>query len=284
MVSRAQLAALGITKDSVRRRVERGRLVRLHEGVFAVGHAALTLDARRLAAVLAYGREALLSHRAAAELWGLLPSSPQFEVTVPHARRSREGIVAHRSRTIGGPDRAVVRAIPVTSVARTLVDLADVLDERRLAKAVHQAEVLRIFDLRALEEALVRVPGRRGRHRLGQALAAYKPEPRFTRSRAERRLLSVCRRHGLPAPQTNLWIGEHEVDAYWADARVALEVDGAETHDTRRAFHEDRRRDRFLATEGIQVVRVTWRDLDDGAGLARDLEAILQGRRRARSR
>jgi predicted transcriptional regulator of viral defense system len=173
VVSRTQLRDLGLTKDAIRRRVERKRLQRLHAGVYAVGHLALTVDSRRMAAVLACGRGALLSYRAAGALQALLPSSPQFDVTTAGgAGRSRPGIVVHRSRQLAEEDSDTVRGIPVTSVARTLVDLADVLDEQRLAKAVEQAELQRRFDLKAIEQARARVPGRAGRHRLAKVLAA----------------------------------------------------------------------------------------------------------------
>ena len=172
VVSRAQLHELGFTKYAVRRRVQSKRLLRLYPGVYAVGHDALTLDARRLAAVLACGPGALLSHQAAGAAQHLLPSSPQFDVTARHARTKREGIVLHRSRLIHPDDRSNVRGIPVTNVARTLVDLADVLSEERLAGAVHEAEVRRAFDLGAVEAALARLPGRKGRHKLRRVLAA----------------------------------------------------------------------------------------------------------------
>jgi hypothetical protein len=183
--------------------------------------------------------------------------SPRIEVTAPRGRRPRGGITVHRSRLIHPDDRAVVDCIPVTSVARTLVDLADVLSEPRLADALKEAEVLRLFDLTALEATLGRLPGRRGRHRLGRVLAEYSPEPRFTRTQIERRFLRLCAKHDLPLPDVNLWIAGHEVDFYWPDARLAIETDGAATHLTRRAFHEDRRRDRRLAALGIQVNRVS---------------------------
>lgn len=277
VVSKAQLAELGLTRDAVRRRIDKKRLQSLYKGVFAVGHVALTVDSRRLAAVMAYGPGALLSHRAAGSAQGLLPSSPQLEVTVPHARRPKPGIVLHRSRLIHPEDHATVRGIPVTSVARTLVDLADVLTQERLAKAVHEAEVQRAFDLTAIERVLDRLPGRTGRHRLQRVLIAYEHDPHFTRSRGERRFLALCKRHGLPPPQTNLWIAGYEVDAYWPDVRVAIEIDGAEVHDTRKAFHEDRARDRRLAAEGIHVVRITWLDFDDETRLAAELRAIRAG-------
>ena len=154
------------------------------------------------------------------------------------------------------------------------MDLADVLSEERLAGAVHEAEVRRAFDLGAVEAALARLPGRKGRHKLRRVLAAYRPEPHFLRSEAERRFKQLCEDHSLPRPQFNVYIAGHELDVYWQDVQVAVEIDGAETHHTRRAFHEDRARDRRLAARAIRVVRVTWRDLDDGARLAAELRAI----------
>jgi very-short-patch-repair endonuclease len=274
VVSVAQLRELGLSKHAVRNAVQRERLLPVHRGIYAVGHAAPTLDACRMAAVLACGVGALLSHRAGAELQGLVRSAPRFEVTVAHGRQSRDGIVVHRSRLIHDEDRDQVRGIPVTSVARTLVDLADVLSEDRLADAVHEAEVQRRFDLRAVERTLKRLPGRQGRHKLQRILVAYRPQPNFTRTRAERRLIAICERHGLPRPQTNLWLGEYEVDAYWDDVRVAVEVDGRGAHLTRKAFQEDRTRDRRLAGRGIRVVRVTWDDLFAETRLAAELRAV----------
>ena len=273
-MSVGQLRELGLTKHAVRRRVEHRRLQRLYPGVYAVGHDALTPDSRRLAAVLACGPGALLSHRAAGAAQGLLSSAPQFEVTVPHGRKSKPGIVIHRSRLIHPDDRSSVRGIPVTSVARTLVDLADVLSEERLARAVHEAEVQRVFDLGALEAVAARLPGRRGRHKLSRVLAAYQPEPHFLRSEAERRFKRLCERHSLPRPRFNVYIAGQELDVWWEDVQIAVEIDGAEVHHTRRAFQEDRARDRRLAAQAIRVVRVTSRDLEDDARLAAELRAI----------
>ena len=207
--------------------MERHALQRVYPGVYAVGHTALTLDSRRMAAVLACGPGALLSHGAAGAALGLLTSSPQFDVTVPTPRRSRAGILVHRSRLIHAEDRSSVRGIPVTSVARTLVDLADVLGEQRLARAVHEAEVLRAFDLHAIERTLARLPGRRGAKRLRGVLAAYRPEPQFLRSDAERALKRLCETHSLPLPQFNVNLAGFEVDALLEDVDVVIEVDGA---------------------------------------------------------
>jgi very-short-patch-repair endonuclease/predicted transcriptional regulator of viral defense system len=276
VVSREQVRAAGLSRQAIHRRIEAGWLVRLHQGVYAVGHTALTPKSHLLAAVYAGGRGALASHRAAGGLWVVLRGAQPIEVTAPTPRTARQGIVLHRSRCIDPEDRAVIDGIPVTSLARTLVDLADVLLERRLADAVHEAEVRQLFDMRTVERVLDRLPGRKGRHRLRRVLAAYRDVQPFTRSEAERRVLELCETHGLPRPQVNVGIAGYEVDFYWPEAKLVLEFDGAATHLTRRAFRADRARDRALAARGIHVVRATWRDLD--AGLGRELDAILAAR------
>jgi len=277
VVSLAQLLGLGLSRAAVEGRVRRGRLLALHRGVYAVGHRALTRDAYFVAAVYASGDGAVLSHRSAGALHGLIDSSSaRIDVTVPSSRKPQTGITLHRSRSIHSEDRTVVAAVPTTSVARTLVDLADVANERQLTRAVRQAELLRVFDLGALTRALARVPGRKGRHRLGRVLAGYQPEPHVLRSEAERRVKALCEKHALPQPRFNAWVAGYETDVYWPEAKLALEFDGAATHHTRHAFHEDRRRDRVLATHGIQSVRVTWPDV--GRGLAEQLKEILRRR------
>jgi very-short-patch-repair endonuclease len=272
-----QLHSAGLGKDAIARRVAAGWLHRLYLRVYAVGHVALTPRSRQLAAVFAYWPGALLSHRSAAGLWGLLRSAPRIEVTAPRACGPREGIVLHRSRAIDDEDRGVVDGIPVTSVARTIVDLAEG-PARYLAAAVREAEVRKLFDLRAIDRTLGRLPGRRGQPVLRRALSAYRPESAFTRSGAERRFLEICRDHGLPVPQSNIWIDEFEVDFYWPDARLAVELDSPTFHMTVRAFHADRRRDRVLAARGIQVVRVPLDDLERPAELVRQLRRILARR------
>jgi very-short-patch-repair endonuclease len=275
VVSTAQMLAAGLTNPGIRRRVQAERLYPLYRGVYAVGHQALTWRSHLLAAVYACGPNALASHRAAGALHGLVRSA-HVEVTAARGCKPKPGITIHRSRTTSDQDRTVSAAVPVTTIARTLVDLADVLTAERLAKALHQAEILRVFDLEALEQAQQRAGARRGRHRLNRVLAAYQPEPHFLRSEAERRLKRLCESHSLPQPQFNVWVAGYELDAYWPDARFALEIDGAATHHTRHAFHADRRRDRVLATAGIQVSRVTWPDLN--ADLVEQVREILARR------
>jgi very-short-patch-repair endonuclease len=247
--------------------------------VYAVGHAAPSRDGRELAAVLGCGPRALLSHRSAGPRWGLLTSSAsRIEVTAPRAHKPRAGLTLHRSRSLTDEDRAEIDGIPVTSVARTLVDLADVLSDPQLERAVHEAEVRRIFDLEEVDRILARVPGRRGRHRLRRVLDAYRPEDHAVESEAERRFLELCRRHALPEPERNALVEGRRVDFFWPDALLAVEVDGAAAHHTRRAFQEDRARDRALAAAGVQVLRVTWQDLARDASLADAVHTTLAGR------
>lgn len=199
-------------------------------------------------------------------------------MTAPRSREPQDGFVLHRSRVLGPEDVVILDGIPVTTVHRTLVDLAEVITERKLADAVHESEVKRLFDLRKLKEAQARVPGRRGRHRLDRVLDAYTERP-FTRSEAENLLRQLCVDFDIPMPQFNASRAGRELDALWPDAALAIEVDGRETHGTTRAFYEDRARDRALAVEGIQVLRVTWPDLTTGrAALAREVKALLRRR------
>jgi very-short-patch-repair endonuclease len=274
-----QLRELELSDDVVRGWLVAGWLHKLHRGVYALGHTALSPRGRELAAVLACGPHALLSHAAAAVLWAIRRTSPRIDVTVPRSVGARPGIHVHRSRSITAEDRAVIDAIPVTSAARTLVDLADVLSEQRLADAVHEAEVQRILDVKKVEQTLARLAGRRGTHRLRRVLAAYGNGPSMTRNEAERAFLRLCADHALPTPQSNVLVCGHEVDFHWQPARLVLELDGGATHDTKRGFREDRRRDRELAVAGIQVLRVTWWDLEeDAAGVAETVRRVLLAR------
>jgi very-short-patch-repair endonuclease len=278
IVKGEQVRGAGLSQQGIRRRVEAGWLVPQYRGVYAVGHTALTEKSHLIAAVYACGAEALASHRAAGALWGVLRSPQRIEVAAPRGCKPKKGFTLHRSRCIHAEDRALIDDIPVTSLARTLVDLADVLPEKQLANAVHEAEVKRLFDLRQVQRVLDRLPGRRGRHKLTRVLSAYRDVQPFTRSRAERLVLAMCDEHDLPRPSTNTWVESHEVDFYWPEAKLALEFDGGAVHRTTKAFYEDRQRDRALAAQGIHVVRAT--DRDDPAGLAEELRAILSIRTR----
>jgi very-short-patch-repair endonuclease len=277
VVSLPQLRDLGLSDKAIHGRLRSGRLHRLYRGVYAVGHTALTPRGRELAAVLACGDGATLSHESAGHAWGLLRRANAIHVTCKRSRPPGPGIVVHRLG-LAERDRVTRDGVPVTTVARTLVDLADVLPQDKLADAVHEAEVQRRFDLSEIDAAQARAPNRRGRHKLNRVLATWRPEP-FTRAKSERLFLAICKRHDLPRPRVNTWIGEQEVDFYWPDHKLVVEVDGGETHNTRRAFLEDRRRDRRLAVMGIQVMRVTWDDLVRNADeVGVQVKAVLAAR------
>jgi very-short-patch-repair endonuclease len=273
IVKGGQVREAGLSRRQIERRVEAGWLVPKYQGVYAVGHTALTDKSHLIAAVYACGEYALASHRAAAKLWGIVRGSQPIEVTGPRSREVGRGFILHRSRLIHEEDRALIDNIPVTSLARTLVDLADVLSEERLANAVNEAEMKGLFDLRQVERVLERLPGRKGRHKLGRVLAAYTPVQPFFRSRNERFVHDLCREHGLPTPRVNTWVHSQEVDFYWPEAGIALEFDGGAVHRTTKAFYDDRERDRALAAKGVHVVRAT--DRDNPAALAKELKTIL---------
>jgi very-short-patch-repair endonuclease len=273
IVKRKQVREAGLSRREIERRIGAGWLVRQYDGVYAVGHTALTYHSHLIAAVYACGDEGLASHRAGGKLWGILRGSQPIEVTAPRSREPKKGFILHRSRLIHPEDRALIDNIPVTSLARTLVDLADVLPEERLANAVNEAEMKGLFDLRQVERVLERLPGRKGRHKLNRVLAAYRPVQPFFRSRNERFVHGLCREHGLPTPRVNTWVHSQEVDFYWPEAGLALEFDGGAVHRTTKAFYEDRERDRALAAKGIHVVRAT--DRDNPAALAKELKTIL---------
>jgi Transcriptional regulator, AbiEi antitoxin/Protein of unknown function (DUF559) len=284
VVSLAQLADAGLSPRAARHRVHTGRLHRVHPGVFAVGHPVLGADGRRLAAVLACGSGAVLSHRSAAAAWGLRPTSRVLhEVTVPRtAGTGPAGVEAHRARRMSPDDVTVLRAIPITSVARTLVDLAGVLAAHALERAVHEAGILRLFDVRALEAAIARAPNRRGVGTLRAVLA--EPDPGPTHAGLEERFLALCRRAGVPPPRCNVTVplGNRllEVDAVWSRERVVVELDGRRVHHTAKAFEADRRRDASLVAHGYVVLRLTWnRVVRDPAEIVRDLRAVLAVRR-----
>jgi predicted transcriptional regulator of viral defense system len=263
----AQLKALGVSSTNVFERTAAGRLHRVHRGVYAVGHPLLSREGRWMAAVLACGPRALLSHRSAAALWELRPTArARVEVTVPTpSHRSRRGIEIHRARSLTPADRASQRAIPCTSVARTLLDLADVLDRRALARACNQAEISGLSDLGALRDVIARARGRRAAVVLRAVLADAGRSETLTRSELEERFLALCLGAGLPQPRVNAWVALGEiagdgvdVDFLWPGRRLVVETDGRAVHATRQAFGRDRRRDQRLTVAGYRVVRFTW--------------------------
>lgn len=262
VVSLAQLRGLGLAGSTVRSRVTAGRLHGVHRGVLAVGRPGLSREGRWMAAVLACGPGALLSHRAALELWGALARSGRApEVTVPRTVHARDGITVHSAMTLHAEDMTAIDVIPCTSVARCLLDFADTARPAELARAVEECERRRIFDGHAVERALGRGTGRRGAHRLRAALAEWK-EPAFTRSEAERKLLKMISDAALPSPLVNTWVAGYEVDFYWPDRALVVEVNGYAYHHTRQAIERDASREAGLDAVDLRVIRVTWTQLE----------------------
>jgi very-short-patch-repair endonuclease len=277
VVSVEQLRALGFGRSAVTRRVRAGRLHRLYLGVYAVGHVHLGREGRRLAAVLACGEGAVLSHRSAAAHWGLLQTSQaRVDVTARRGRRQVEGIRLHWSRSLAAQDTTTRQGIPITSIARTLLDLAATVRPDRLERALAQAERLQLYDHTAIGDVLSRSNGHRGRAALARATAR---EPRLTRSELEAIFLRLVRQAGLPEPQSNLPLAaiDHprlEPDFYWPTHRLVVETDGWETHGTRAAFQTDRRRDAALVAAGWRVMRFTYDDVvREGSTVVRRLRA-----------
>jgi very-short-patch-repair endonuclease len=267
-VTTSQLAASGIGARAIAHRVATGRLRRLHRGVYLVGPLMGThTDA--MAALLACGPEAVLSDGWAATAWALpCEPGPCVDVTVASGQpRPRPGIRIHR-RPLERHEITTRHGLRITRPARTLLDLATVLEPASYERVVEEAQVLRLASRRQLEALLERRPRAIGARALRAALAAY-DEPSLTRSGAERRLLALIRRARLPKPLTNVKIGRHEVDFHWPEHRLVLEVDGYAFHSSRRAFEHDRLRDAELQAAGQRVMRATWRHID------REPEALL---------
>jgi Protein of unknown function (DUF559) len=235
-----------------------------------------------MAAVLACGPRAVLSHRSATALHGIRRDSrTKADVTLPSpSARARPGIEVHRSSTLKPADITTVDGIPCTTVARTLVDLGDVTGRREVERAVDQAEMRRLFDGRAVHEALARAGPRRGAGVLRSVLDGYE-EPTLTEEGGEEAFLALCRSASLPSPAVNAWIAlddgvAYKADFLWRSHMLIAETDGRDVHTTRKAFEHDRLRDRRLILAGFTVVRFTWRQIvHERRRVARDLQGLL---------
>jgi very-short-patch-repair endonuclease len=281
VVSREQLRRLGLSDDEIDYRIAVGRLRLIHRGVYAVGHHRLTPEGIWMAAVLAGGAEATLSHRSAARLWGLLPWEGRIEVTVPRRIRQRPGIHYFQA-SVDAFHLTEHRAIPVTTVARTLFDLGAV-DKNRVPKALEQADVLQLLHVRELQHLVDEHPRRPGTSAIRAALAAAVDWRGITRSELEQRFRAVVADADLPAPEMNCRVDLGtmviEADAVWEDERLIVELDGYAFHRTQAAFERDRQRDRAAVAAGWRVIRITWRQLaNDPAGVIRDLARALVAR------
>jgi len=274
VVARRQLFALGLGRGAIDRRIERGRLHILHRGVYTVGHRAITQHGRWMAAVLAAGPGAVLSHRSAAALWGIRPTTrTRIEVTVPRTLHATPTL--HPRCAVLQRDEVTTNdGIPTTTPARTLLDLAGLLGKRPLERALNEAEAMRLTSEAPVAELMERHPAKRGIADLRILLVTSRSS---TRSELEARFLTLLDTHGLPQPETNIIIEGIEVDAVWRQQRLIVELDGYAFHSTRQAFEHDRARDRHLTANGWRVLRITWRDLAERAHeLAAELRALLR--------
>jgi very-short-patch-repair endonuclease len=260
VIAWCQIQRAGLSPGWVSHRVANGWLQRLHRGVYLVGPLEVQ-HSHAMAATLAVGADALLSHYPAAVLGGFRPPRPgPMEVTIPgRERRDREGIRVH-SAQLHPHDATRRHGIPVTSPARTLLDLAATATANELARAVEEAQVQRRVSVDSLNEQFSRYPRHRGTAALKEAI---RTDPKLTRSEAERTLLELIRRAGLPEPETNARIAGYEVDFVWRERKLVVEVDGYAFHSMRSSFERDRRRDAELTRKGWRVIRITWRQLTE---------------------
>jgi predicted transcriptional regulator of viral defense system len=282
VVSIRQLSGpLGYSRRSVSRATAAGWLHRLYRGVYAVGHARIPREGRCLAAVLACGPGALLSHQSAAWLWGITTRGPfPLHVTTPVPRKSRPPIVVHHARSLAPEDRGLRENIPVTAFPRTLLDVAATDRFDRLERMLERAEELERFDLRAVESLLARAAGHPGAGCLRRAVALYRT-PAFTRSGLERRFLALMKEAGLPQPSTGFNERGYELDVYWPELRFAVELEVFETHGTHGAFERDRLRREDLKLAGIEMTHVTGRRLErEPQRVAQRITRLLEQRRR----
>jgi predicted transcriptional regulator of viral defense system len=265
-VARRQLLSLGLSADAVDYRLARSRLHVVYRGVYAVGHDTPTREANWMAAVLAGGEDAVLSYRDGAALWSIRPNArPQIEVTTPRRQHPRRGIQFHHS-SLPSDEVTAVDAIPVTTVPRTLFDLATVLRPRQLERAINEAEVRKLWDELSLLDLVRRYPRRAGSRTVRAVLEARNAGAKTIRSDLEVQFLEFVDAAGLPEPKLNDDAEGLEVDAVWRDQRVAVELDSRTFHLTAAAFETDRERDRKLQTAGWRSFRITSRQLERDAG------------------
>jgi hypothetical protein len=276
VVARDQLLALGFSKERIHTLVAEGTLLRLHRGVYAVGHRRLTAKGQWMAAVLGCGDGARLSHRDAAALWDLrrVPSGATHVTAAGFHRLT--GVRCHRTRH---PDRlgsTMIDAIPVTTIERTLLDCAVGEPHARVLALLEAAERRNILDGRTIRAEIDESPGHRGTARLARALAEVADEPPDLRSGLEAAFLALTRGAGLPDPSTNVVVAGVPVDAYWPQYALVVEVDGWRWHRSRRSFEEDRRRTNRLQLAGLTVLRFTDTQIaNDPQGVAAEIRRAI---------
>jgi very-short-patch-repair endonuclease len=287
VVTRAQLQSLGLSGRAIDYRLRRGRLHPVHRGVYAVGRPQLSRLGTLFAAVLSCGPGAALSHDAAAEVLGIRKRRPgPIDVTIPGGRRKRPGLRIHRS-PLSPDERAERHGVPVTSVVRTLVDLAAMrLTDDRLEAAIGEADRLDLIDPERLREAVARVPARAGAGRLKRLLDRHSFT--LTESQLERRFRAIVRTAGLPPPLTQQRVNGFRVDFWWPDHRLVVETDGLRYHRTPARQARDRRRDQAHIAAGLRPLRFTYAQVayepDEVARILRDtIRRVPRASRSARA-
>jgi hypothetical protein len=268
VVTRAQLLSAGVTPQQIRSRVRVGSLIRVHRGVYRVGHRAPSIEATYLAAVLAAGEGALLCGRAAAHLLGLVKGEAPAPEVIARTERRIKGVKTHRSRAHrsgaarsgagDGRDATVVRGIPTTTVPRTLVDISSELSLDALARACHEAGVRYGATPNSVEAVLARRPNSPGAKRLRRVLNG---DVHVTLSSLEAHFLELLRNENLPLPITNKPAGGRRVDCRWPEHRLTVELDGYQFHNSRHSWEQDRRREREARARGDDFRRYSYGDV-----------------------
>lgn len=284
VVERGQLLGLGLGEEGIKSWIRLGRLHPLHAGVYAVGRRSTSLHGRWMAAVLACGSNAVLSHRSAAAIRGIRGSSgTRIDVTTPRKARGVGSIRRHFSLL---PADEITRSegIPVTTVPRTIFDMAASSPPEAVESMLREAEYRRLYDRLSLHDLLDRYPRRRGSKAVRAALARVVERPGRIRSPLEERFLPFLDSYRLPRPRLNAWLevaGERcQADCLWPEARQIVELDGWEAHGTRSAFRDDKARERRLRVAGYGVTRIAWVQLgDEPEAIAADLRALLSSSR-----
>jgi predicted transcriptional regulator of viral defense system len=283
LVTLAQLEAFGLSRQGVQQRLVSGRLHRIHQGVYSLTPSVMTERGRFMAAVLACGPEAVLSHRSAAYLWRLVDSWEEpIDVTARNRRgRSPDGVAAHRDGSLQPIDKTSLYGIPCTTVARTVLDFAAVEPDWKVRQAVAQAEVLQTLDKSKLRALLKRSRRRRGVARLRLILDTIHPQTNRTRSELERLFLELCAKREIAEPEVNVWLPaadgrRYQADFLWRDQKLIVEADSRRFHDTDSAFVSDRKRRQQLELAGWRVSQCTWEEVEqEPRRLALTVQALI---------
>jgi predicted transcriptional regulator of viral defense system len=286
VVARRQLLALGMGRGAIEDRIVRGQLRRVRRGVYALGYRPETRESRWMAAVLSAGGSAVLSHRSAGALWGIFPSmSIAPEVTRPTRCESRPGLRMHCG-LLKSDETTRLGGIPVTSVPRTVLDIAALSNRRRLEKTLNEVEVRGLTDKLSIPDLLDRYPRKRGSANMKALLADQGAVRGVPRKELKERFRTLLDETDLPRPRLNADVAVRgrffEADCLWGEQGVIVELDGRAVHGTPLAFEEDRERDRLLQAGGWRVIRITWRQLrDEPSAVVADLRRLLRRSARA---